>query len=869
MIVEVFGKRIQAYLRASGYQQKELATALGVHYKVLSRKLHGTDSSYFTHREIHDVILQLIDWQALTKREDLLDLFAEAEIDPATIFRASEWQEAPLKTLARREAPAATSLDHLTPHHNLPASTGQLIGRSWAVERLQQLLGHEGTRLVTLIGPGGSGKTRLALHVSLELLGTFAQRVWFVPFLGISDPEMVPLAIAQVLNIKSTSNQRPLQSIITYLSRRQALLVLDNLEHLGEASNIVEELLAAAPNLKILVTSRIVLRVPGEHEFSVPPLDLPDLTLITRMDTTTLANYSAIQLFVERARAVLPDFALTRENSELIARICVCVDGLPLALELAAARIKLLPPAILLERLSQARLPLLTRVSRFASKQPSSRHQTLRDTIQWSYDLLSTDEQAWFRRLGIFTEGWTLESFEIMMHEIAISERKSPATSSPLDLLTQLADHSLLARVATVQGYARFSMLSTLREYALERLEIHGETERIRDWHTCYFLGKAEKGEIELRGPRQIIALTRLIDASANLHAALEWSLSRARRGELIHVFTFPDGLHQEVASCCTLSRRTSPGAKVSAHEISLRLATALRACWEWQGALTEARYWLNAALELPIPPGAGPTLLAARARALSEAARLRHLQNDPEQALELASESISIWRTLDDPPGLASALFHRAWTLHGSGEYEAAKSVYQEALELISPHTDKWLYAEILLCQAAAFGFTSDFPQARLCYTRCRQLFEEVGDKAAVADAWKDQGGILLIAGEPDEAIDCLLTSIQICRELDHKQYIATALHWLSFAFGLRDLPDPENASLNSARVQGAAESLMATIGMIHWADTTPFIQAVRQYLRSRVSAEHWQAALNEGRALTLNQALELVARLAKSPTP
>lgn len=867
MIVEVFGKRVQAYLHASGYQQKELAEILGIHRKVLSRKLHGTENSYFTYREIHDLLLQLIDWQVLTKREDLLDLFAEAEIDPATIFRSSEWQEAPLNTLTRREPTALAPVDHLTPHHNLPAPSGALIGRSWALARLLQLLGREETRLVTLIGPGGSGKTRLALHVALELLDTFAQRVWFVPFIGVHDPETVPLAIAQVLNIKFTPDQKPLQSIITYLNRRQALLILDNLEHLGEASTIVEELLAGAPNLKLLITSRIVLHVPGEHEFSVPPLDLPDPALITRLDATTLAGYSAIQLFVERARAVHPAFALTDDNGEQIARICACVDGLPLALELAAARIKLLPPGMLLERLSQARLPLLTRVGRFASRQVTSRHQALKDTIQWSYDLLNPDEQTWFRRLGIFTEGWTLESFEAMTREVASNGEKSLNGATPLDLLTQLADHSLLTSVAHIQGYARFSMLSTLREYALEHLELHGEAERIRDWHAGYFLRKAETGELELRGPRQLISLARLIDARANMQAALEWSLSKARQGQLIHTFPSADGHPQRVASCRTLSQQPWPAGGVSAHEISLRLATALRACWEWQGALTEARYWLNAALELPISAEAGPTLLAARARALSEAARLMVLQNDQEQALTLAGESIALWHRLDDPPGLASALFHRAWALHGSGEYDTAKEVYQEALELISPTTDKWLYAEILLCQAATFGFTSDFEQARRCYTGCRQLFEQVGDKAAIADSWKDQGSILTIAGELDEAIDCLLTSIQICRELDHKQYLATALFSLSFALGLREKPDPVSASLYTARIQGATESLMALIGLTHWPDSAPLIQTVRQYIRSRVSAESWETAVNEGRAFTLNQTLELVTRLAKPP--
>jgi predicted ATPase/transcriptional regulator with XRE-family HTH domain len=866
MIVEVFGKRIQTYLRSSGYSQKELAAAIGIHHKVLSRKLHGAASSYFSYREIHDLIIALANWQAISRREDLLNLFAEAGIDTSAIFRAAEWLEPPLNTLNQQlSSPVPT--DAPAPQHNIPAPLGQLIGRSWAVTRLMRLLGNAETRLVTLIGPGGSGKTRLALHVAHELVETFAQGVWFVSFTGLSDPAMVPLAIAQGLNIKSAPDQNPLHTISSYLSQRQMLLVLDNFEHVGEASGAVEDLLAAAPGLKVLITSRIVLHLPGEHEFSVPPLDLPDPTLASGMGVAVLMDYSAIQLFIERAQAVLPDFIVTSENGSAIAQICASVDGLPLALELAAARIKILTPITLLERLSQARLPLLTRVGKLPSKQVSSRHQTLSNTIKWSYDLLDPDEQKWFRRLGVFLGSWSLESSETLINEITAAEKRSATVFEPLDLLTQLVNNSLLARVDDAHGHTRFTMLSTLREYALARLEAHGETEWLHDWHACYFLRKAEKGELGLRGPRQLTLLIRLTDARANLRAALEWSLQKARQGKRIHAFPPANGLPQEVAGCRTLSQQPFSSEGISAHESILRLATAMRAYWEWQGLLAEARHWLNAALELPVDDGAAPTLLAARARAFSESARLMVLQNSQERALELADESIALWRPLDDAPGLASALFHRGWALHGKGEYAAARETYHEALELLSPTRDTWLYAQILLCLAAIAGFTSDYELARLYYARCRELFEQVGDKAAVADAWKDQGAILLIAGDLDEAIACLLTSIQICRELDHKQYIATALGSLSFAFGLREVPDAETASLNSAQVQGAAESLMATIGLTPWTNTTPFIQAVRQYIRVRVDDERWQAAFDTGHALTLEQALELVVRLAQLP--
>ena len=259
-------------------------------------------------------------------------------------------------------------------------------------------------RLVTLVGAGGSGKTRLALHVASELVGAFAQGVWLVALAGVSDADLVPMSIIQALNMKSTPSLPALQSLITYLRNKQLLLVLDNFEQVGAAAAVVDEMLAAVPGLKVLVTSRAVVHLYGEHEFSVPPLDVPDPSIV--LETTELAHYGAIQLFVERAQAVVPDFALTAENGTAIAQICARADGLPLALELAAARVKVLPPALLLARLSGARLPVLTG----GARNLPGRQQTLRNTITWSYDLLSRTEQAWFPRLGVFTGGWSLEA---------------------------------------------------------------------------------------------------------------------------------------------------------------------------------------------------------------------------------------------------------------------------------------------------------------------------------------------------------------------------------------------------------------------------------------------------------------------------
>jgi predicted ATPase len=663
--------------------------------------------------------------------------------------------------------------------------------------------------------------------------------------------------------MKSSPSLSPLQSLITYLRNKHVLLVLDNFEHVEEATTTVSELLAAVPGLKVLVTSRSVLHLYGEHEFSVPPLDLPGPGIALK--ATELSQYGAIQLFVERAQAVQPDFVLTDENAAAIAQICARVDGLPLALELAAARIRVLPPVVLLERLSQARLAMLTG----GARNLPNRQQTLRDTITWSYDLLSSAGQAWFRRLGVFTGGWSLKAAEAMMQAVAADQEDTSVSHSPVDMLAQLVENSLLVRSPAAAGQARFSMLETLREYALERLAAEGEFERLRDWHACYYLKKAEAAELGLKGPQQLEWLARLTTDRDNFSAALEWSLQRARDHMRISAFSFSGqglaGGSGVVAGSKILSTQGDPGAGLLAVELSLRLASAFRHYWEWQGDLTEARRWLGAALELPLAHEAGETVQAARAKALSEFSRLTCLQNDQTRAAELAEESIALFRRLDDPVGLAAALLHRAWAAHASGEYETAKCMLREGLQHLSATDDPWLYGQLLLYLADAAGFTFDFEQMRSFYTQSRELFEQIGDRIAIADLLKDQGGMSILESKYQESIDCLLKSIQLCYKMDHRQYITTGMCILSTAVGMREKPDPAQASLYSAQLLGAADGLMDTIGLTNWTKTNPLHQMVCQHIRSRVDEQSWETAYAAGRALTVEQAIDLARRIGE----
>jgi len=865
--VGAFSDRVQEHLRAGGYSQKELADDLGLHPKVLSRKLHGSGNSHLTHLEIQHIITTLAHWHVITTREEALDLLELAQLGP-TIFSDDKWQSPPLSTLTTgRDHPNPASDPGLsTPplQHNLRAQTTRLIGREWAVEQLLHLFGRGEVRLVTLVGSGGSGKTRLAIDVASELVGVFEQGVWFVDLTGVRDPAQVPMSIMQVLNIQSIPGLPPLQSLITCLKNRQLLLVLDNFEQVIEASPILDEMLAGVPGLKVLVTSRVGLQLYGEREFNVPPLDVPDISVA--LSRTELMHYGAIQLFVERAQAVLPHFALTGENAGAVAQICARLDGLPLALELAAVRVRVLPVMLLLERISQARLPVLTR----AARNLHNRQQTLRNTITWSYELLSSAEQRWFGRLGIFTGGWSLEAVEAMMQSIAADQEETVVFNSPLEMLEQLLNSSLLVRLPGTDRRARFTMLETIREYAQERLIAQGEFERLRDWHACYYLKEAEAAEIGMRGPKQLEWQARLTTDRDNFRAAMEWLLQRARDGMRIGLCSFSGQGSSEgskgVAGSRILSSRGVPGDGLLAAELCLRLASAFRPYWEWQGHLPEARNWLGAALEVPCEHGGGETVLAARAKALSETSRLASLENDQPRAVTLAEESIALWQQLDDPVGSAGALLHRVWAAFAMSEYEIAKRLCLEGLQHISTTDDTWLRAQLLFYMGTTEGFTGNYEQMRSYYTQSRELFEQVGDKSAVADLLKDQGAMLLLEGKYVESIDLLLKSVQLCYKLDHKQYITTNICWLSTAFGIRGEPDPAQASILSAQLKGAGEGLMNTIGLTTWTETHPFVQLVHQYIRSQVDEQNWEAALAAGRALTVEQAIDLAYRMQES---
>jgi predicted ATPase/tetratricopeptide (TPR) repeat protein len=865
MHLNAFRKALWSYRTASGHTQVQLADAISLNPKVLSRKLHGYNDSYLSHVEVKDIIKKLAEWQGITTRDEVYHLLELAGLGPAT-FSEEEWRKPPLNTLEASRTHPVNSASPRSPiissPHNLPARKMRLIGRDMDVGRLKSLLQDNDVRLVTLFGTGGSGKTSLALEVARELVDTFAHGVWLVSLAGVRDPSLVPISIMQALDIKSLAGSSPLQNLISRLKNRQLLLLLDNFEHIKEATYVIDELLAGVPGLKVLVTSRSILHLYGEHTFSVSPLAVPDPNIA--LEPRELMRFGAVQLFVERARAVVSDFTLTAENASAVVKICARLDGLPLALELAAARIRVLSPAHLLELISQASLPVLTKG---AANLPG-RLQTLRHTITWSYDLLSPSEQRWFNRLGIFTGGWSFKAVEAMMQELATEQGDEDILA--IDLLERLLDSSLLVRVQVANGDSRFTMLETLREYALEQLIAVGEFERLHDWHACYFLREAEAGEMGMRGSRQLEWLERLTLDRDNFRAVMAWGAQRAGEGLKIGGIPCPGkrvpGSRTVVASSKILSTQGDPTAGLPAVELRLRLAAALRPCWEWQGYLPEARNWLVASLEATPDDGASATTRAALAKALGEAARIACFDNEPERAFELAERGTAIWRELDDPNGLIMGLLYHAWVGFTKSDYDMAECACREGLQYVAAANDPWLHAQLLFYLATSLGIKGDHNQMWALHEQSRKLFEQVGDQSAIADMLKDHGAAIMMTCDFDRAIKHLRESIEISYKLRHKQFFTTCLCWLSLAFGLRGKPDPQQASIQSAKLDGAATALMEALDLDFWTRTHPFVSLLQQQIRSQVDEQVWQAAWEEGRSLTIEQIIDLIRRRADS---
>jgi predicted ATPase/DNA-binding CsgD family transcriptional regulator len=606
---------------------------------------------------------------------------------------------------------------------NLPVQPTPLVGRGREVTACCELLVRDEVRLLTLTGPAGVGKTRLGLQVAAEVLPQFDDGVFLAALAPLTDPDLVLPKVAQTLGLAESADHAPLERVTAHLQNRYVLLLLDNFEHVLDAAVSVGELLAGCPRLTVCVTSREALHLRGEHEFPVPPLELPDPV---RPAFELVAECPAVELFVQRAIAARPDFQLTEDNAPTVAEICARLDGLPLALELAAARIRLLTPEAMVARLER-RLGLATG----GARDLPARQRTLRAAMEWSHALLDEEEQRAFRRLAAFVGGCTLEGAD------AVCRAAADLSRDTLDLVGSLIEKSLLRQPAA-GGEPRVSMLETIREFALEHLALAGEEELTRRSHAEYCTALAQALETELAGGRQS-ALDRLEADHDNFRAALAWALDAA------------------------------------VPETALYLAACLWRFWLLRGYLSQGRGWLERALAA----GGGPPT-APRASALHGAGVLAHYQGDYGRATELCGESLVMFRGLGDDAGAAAALNGLALAERAVGRYAEAGVLFEESLALCRRLGDRRGTAYALEYLGLTRWMEGAYAEAGPLLAEGLTVFLELGDHEGIAYALDSVGYVAVARGELERGQDAQERSLGISRRLGDRRGISRAVSCL-----------------------------------------------------------------------------------------
>jgi predicted ATPase/class 3 adenylate cyclase len=734
------------------------------------------------------------------------------------------------------EFPPLRTLD--TYRNNLPLQPTPLVGREKEVSEVCDLLRGTETRLLTLTGPGGTGKTRLALQAAADLLDDFPDGTFFVPLATLSEAELFLSTVAETLGVRETGEQPLDESLKDYLKERRLLLVLDNFEQVLGAAPTVTELLAAAPGLKVLATSRAPLGLYGEHEYAVPPLSVPDVRHLP--DFKTLSQYEAVRLFIERAKAAKADFEVTDESAPAVAEICVRLDGLPLAIELAAARIKMLPPKAMLQRLS-SRLKLLTG----GARDLPVRQRTLRGAIEWSHTLLGDGEKTLFARMAVFSGGRTLEAVE------AVCDAQGDLPVDSFEGVSSLLDKSLLRQEEGPEGEPRFVMLETIHEYAREKLQESGEAEVIGRAHTEYFLALAEEAEPELVGTDQVSWMDVLEAEHDNLRAALSRSLEAGDSGS------------------------------------ALRIGGALWRFWNVRGHFSEGRRWLTAGLS-----GEGAAALSLRARASLGLGYLELRQGDYPRAVEDLEVSHSLYREIGDRRGEAYALCFLGWIALDRNEFDRAEELLEESLALSRAAGTARDVSVSLNALAMLKVYRGDHERATAMQEECLSLAREAGDVQIIAVLTYNLGFTAAMTGEYERAEAFVREAQALFREVGDRGMAPLASNRLGFLALSQDDPDraeelcveairdlQEQAQIpgidfaleilggvaasrgeirRAAQLWGAVAGYRDATGAPWIPEERAMIEAHIDAARPRLEEATWREEWEKGRSMTLDQAVE-----------
>ncbi|MBX3085307.1 MAG: tetratricopeptide repeat protein [Anaerolineae bacterium] len=726
-----FRTKIQEYRRAAGIPQKQLARELGLNPTVLSHKLNNSDDMRLTHQEVKRIVLLLAQWQAIGSRAEAEQLLQLMQLKP-TAFTEQEWQSPPLVALdagspiATAEIPSAAVT---TPSQmgSPPATSGHLLGRDDLVSTLQQRLNDPTVRLVTLTGSGGVGKTRLAIELAQHMSATYQDGVVFVPLASINDPLLVASEILHALKLKGDSQQTPDDQLKQYLAERRMLLILDNFEHVMGAAPMVSALIGAAPRLCILVTSRTVLNLYGEYQVRVPPLALPQ----PQQTLTTLAEQPSVALFVARTQAVRSDFALTEANANAVAEICIRLDGLPLALELAAARCRLFSPKALLQRLDQP-LALLSSTS----SDVSARQRTLRDTIAWSYHLLHDMEQRLFTFVSLFPGGCTADAAEMIYQD-----QPPIGLDTALEVVSSLLDKSLLYQQEGQDHQVRFLMLETLREYAIEQITDSGAIDGLRELQLQYYRQVVHEVAPQLSGEKQQETIDLLEAEHDSLRAILAWALI-------------------------------------------YRPMEALKLCgdawyfWFVRGYYTEGYRWMSQALQAPLTDEATEEDQAEYAKALHGMGSILYSLGNYEQAAQHLESALAIRRRLNDSVGIMSTLNNLGNVAWDRSQLDQAQAYYEEVIALGQQTGNKRMVANASNNLGSLLWQRDDLEDAQRHLQRALAVWRELQNKLGLSQVLSNLGIIAVKQSQFDRASVLYAESLALARELGDRQSISASLN-------------------------------------------------------------------------------------------